>query len=252
MTADALNKQWDYWDQCGAELVSVGQEGLPPTPWQGDRVVKWHKPAGDSGVYQKLNRTMTSDNWPGGTGGGSNLKTRSPEDVSARYIVYQYIPSAQFHLNPGHGWVILNGFKENYLNPGGIWRQDPIWVVGCNNFGPSPGISCMLSPHTSPTFSFSDVADRWTKWEYRLYQGERDTTGHGGRIELYVDDKLMDVGYNSEMHVGSAAFSPWSSTLGWVWIAGQYTSNQTTNGVPDYQNTDVTSYVGLSTVLPLP
>jgi hypothetical protein len=90
------------------------------------------------------------------------------------------------------------------------------------------------------------------KFEYRMYQGAKDTTGHGGRIELYIDDRLMDTGYDSEEPVGSAAFAPLSATESWVWIAGQYTSRQMTNGVPDYQNTDVTSYVGLSTVLPLP
>jgi hypothetical protein len=36
-----------------------------------------------------------------------------------------------------------------------------------------------------------------------------------------------------------------------VWAVGQYTSNQYTDGVPDYRATDVTSYVGLSTILPL-
>jgi hypothetical protein len=247
-TAKALNKVWDYWDNCGATVVSVASEGLPPTPWKGDRVVKWRKSTGDSNVYQKMNRILTKDNWPSGS--GSTANTGSPADVSGRYIVYQYVPSAKFHLNPAHGWVIFSEFKESYNDSSGAWHQDPTWGVLCDNF--SGSTRCALAPHKSPRFPLSDFTDRWVKWEYRLYQGAKDTTGHGGRIELYANDKLMDIGYNSELHVGSATFAPLSSALAWLWIAGQYTSNQSTSGVPDYQNTDVTSYIGLSTIQPLP
>jgi hypothetical protein len=249
-TAEALNNQWTYWDNCGASVVSVADEGLPATPWGGDRVVKWHKPAGDNvNMYQKLNRTFGKDNWPKAS--GVTATTGSPTDVSGRYIVYQYIPSAKFRLNPSHGWVYLNEFKEDYYDSSGAWRQDSTWGVGCYNFI-SRSVQCSLSPHWSPTFPFSDIADRWVKWELRVFQGARDTTGHGGRIELYVDDKLVDTGYQSELHVGSGAFAPLNRTRDWLWIAGQYTSNQTTNGVPDSQNTDVTSYIGASALLPLP
>ena len=247
-TAKALSQQWDYWDNCGSSAVSAAAEGLPATPWKGDRVVKWHKAAGDSNVYQKLNRTLTKDNFPHGT--GSNANTGSPADASGRYIVYQYIPSAKFTLNPGHGWVILSEFKENYRDASGGWHQDSSWGVACNNF--SGSARCSFAPHGSPTFALSSYTDRWVKWEYRVYQGAKDKTGHGGRIELYADDKLVDTGYNSQKKVGSAIYAPLNRTLGLVWIVGQYTSNQDTNGVPDYRNTDVTSYVGLSTILPLP
>jgi hypothetical protein len=246
--AKALATQWDYWDRCGGSAVSAAAEGLPATPWKGDRVVKWHKPAGDSNVYQKLNRTLNKDNFPRGT--GKNTDAGSPADASGRYIAYQYIPSKRFTLNPGHGWVILSEFKENYRDSAGNWQQDSTWGVACNNF--SGTTRCAFSPHKSKTFALSDFTDRWVKWEYRVYQGAKDKTGHGGRIELYADDKLVDTGYESEKHVGSAAFGPLGRTLGWVWIVGQYTSNQDTNGVPDYRKTDVTSYVGLSAILPLP
>jgi hypothetical protein len=249
-TAQALNDQWNYWDNCGASVVSVGDEGLPATPWNGDRVVKWHKPAGDNvNVYQKLNRAFGKGNWPNAS--GVTGTTGSPADVSGRYIVYDYIPSAKFELNPSHGWVLLTVFKEDYYDSSGAWRQDPTWGVGCFDFN-NRGVRCSLSPHQSPTFPFSDIVDRWVKWELRVYQGARDTTGHGGRIELYMDDKLVDTGYNAEKHVGSGAFASLDRTRDWVWIAGQYTSNQTTNGVPDSQTTDVTSYVGASALLPLP
>jgi hypothetical protein len=245
--AQALAKQWDYWDNCGGSVVSAASEGLPATPWQGDNIVKWHKPLGDSNVYQKLNRTLTKDNFPHGVG---SANTGSPADVSGRYIVYKYIPSAKFKLNPSHGWAVLAAFKENYNDAAGNWHQDQTWTLACNNFSGSN--RCGMSPHNSPSFALSNYTDRWVKWEFRVYQGAKDKTGHGGRIELYADDRLLDTGYESEMHVGSAAHSPLSRTKAFVFHTGQYTSNQDTNGVPDYRNTEVTSYVGLSAILPLP
>jgi hypothetical protein len=210
-------------------------------------VFRWRKPAGDSNVYQKLNRTFTKDNWPSGS--GSSLNTGSPADASGIYTVSQYIPSARFRLSPGHGWVILSEFKENYIDSAGTWHQDPTWGLGCSNFS---GVTrCSMTPHSSTSFLLSDYMDRWVKWEYRLYQGAKDKSGHGGRVELWADGKLLDTGYESQRHVGSAAFSPLAQTRAWVWIAGQYTSNQTAGGVPDYQNTDVTSYIGRSSVTPL-
>jgi hypothetical protein len=245
-TTTGLKSAWDYWDSCGADVVSASAEGLPLPPWHGDRVVRWRKPAGSPNVYQKLNRTLTPANWPT----SSDLSDRrSPADVSGSYVVYQYVPSGRFRLNPRHGWVILSLFKENYRDARGASRQDPSWGLGCNNF--SGTVRCSLTPHTSPTFALSDYTDRWVRWEYRLYQGGKDKTGHHGRIELYADDTLLDTGYESQFHVGSAAYAPLDRTTGWVWAAGQYTSNQTTGGVPDYRDTDVTSYVGLSTLLPL-
>ena len=245
-TAAGLRADWDYWDSCGAEVVSATDEGLPVPPWHGDRVVRWHKPAGSATVYQKLNRTLTADNWPTPA---PFPDRRSPADVSASYVVYQYVPASRFRLDPRHGWVILSQFKENYRNASGVFHQDSLWGLGCNNF--SGTTRCSLTPHRSPTFALSGYTDRWVKWEYRLYQGEADETGHGGRVELYADDKLLDTGYESQLHVGSGAFAPLARTSGWVWAVGQYTSNQYTDGVPDYRATDVTSYVGLSTILPL-
>jgi hypothetical protein len=248
-TAVALRKEWDYWDSCGGAEVSAAAEGLPAGPWGGDHVFRWRKPAGDSNVYQKLNRTFTKDNWTSGSP-GPTPNTGSPANVSGVYTVWQYLPSARFRLNPRHGWVYLSEFKENYNDSGGAWLQGPTWGLGCNNF--SGATMCTLTPNSSAKFGLSSYMDRWVKWEYRVYQGAKDTTGHGGRIELWADDKLLDTGYESRQHVGSAAFSPLSRTRSWVWIVGQYTSNQTTNGVPDYQGTDATSYLGRSSVAPIP
>ena len=253
-TANALRKEWDWWDSCGGAEVSAAAEGLPAQPGGGDHVFRWRKPAGNSNVYQKLDRMMTKDNWPGGSAGPVQ-RTGSPADVSGIYTVSQYIPSARFRLNPGHGWVILSEFKEDYTNAAGGWDQPMTWGLLCNNFsGTFPGgPACGLSTgNTPPTFALNNYMDRWVKWEYRIYQGAKDTTGHGGRIELWADGKLLDTGYESQRHVGSAAFSPLSKTHAWIFVAGQYTSNQTTGGVPDYQNTDVTSYLGRSSIAPLP
>jgi hypothetical protein len=246
-TAVALAKEWDYWDSCGGTEVSASSEGLPAAPGGSDHVFRWHKAAGDSGVYQKLNRTFTKDNWATGSAGPGVPNTGSPADASGSYKVSQYIPSSRFNLD--RGWVILSEFKENYTNSSGSWVQDPTWGLGCNT--DSGTARCSLMPHGSTTFALSNYMDRWVTWEYRVYQGGKDSTGHGGRIELWADGKLLDTGYESQRHVGSAAFGPLSRTRSWVWIVGQYTSNQTSDGVPDYRNTDVTSYVGPSSVAPI-
>lgn len=245
--ATALRRQWDYWDNCGGSVVTPAAERIAAPPGSTAPVVRWRKAAGDANVYQKLNRTLTKDNWP--AGGSNNVNTGSPADVSGRYEAYLYIPSSDFVLNPGHGWAQLLQFKESYIDASGRWRQDPLWTLGVNNF--SGSVRGGLSPHGKRPFALSGYMDRWVRWEFRLYQGARDTTGHGGRIELWADGKLLDTGYESELHVGSAARAPLNRTRAWVWIAGPYTSNQTTNGVPDYRGTHVTTYVGPSKIQPL-
>ncbi|WP_091411080.1 hypothetical protein [Friedmanniella luteola] len=246
-TVLALRKQWNHWDNCGGTVVSPAAEGLPAPPGSRGPVVRWRKPAGDPNVYQKLNRTFTRANWP--VGGTDDTTSGSPPDVSARYQAYLYIPSDDFVLNPEHGWAQLLQFKEDYTDASGRWHQDPLWAMGVHNF--SGTLQGGLWPHDKRTFDLASYMDRWVQWEFRLYQGDRDDTGRGGRIELWADGELLDTGYESEGHVGSAARSPLSRARAWVWIAGPYTSNQTTNGVPDYRRTHVTTYVGPSRILPL-
>src|SRR5664280_3437137 len=149
-TANALRKEWDYWDNCGGSEVTTASEGLPPVPGGSDRVFKWYKPLGDDNVYQKLNRTLTRDNWPMG---GETANSQSPADVSGRYIVYQYMPSEKLRLSPGHGWVIPSEFKENYRDMAGTWHQSPTWGVGCNDF--SGDITCSLTPSGGTHFLLS-------------------------------------------------------------------------------------------------
>jgi len=255
-TADALSQQWTYWDVDGGSVSSVFAERLPATPWGGSQVVKWHKPSGDNvNVYQKLNRSFTWSNWPAGAPSlaSATENTGSPPDVSGRYISYQYFPSPAFKLDSEHSWFIPNEFKENYFDSEGVWHQDATWGLLAGYSGSFP-IRLVGGSHVGPTIPLSSILDRWVKFEYRLYQGTKDTTGHGGRIEAYIDDRLLDTGYEAECHVGSrnSRAPDWAHTQSFIWIAGQYTSDQSTNGIPDAQNTDVTSYVGLSAVLPLP
>jgi hypothetical protein len=249
-TATALKKQWDHWDNCGGSVIDPATDRIPNPPGGQQRVVKWKKPAGSDQVYQKLNRTFTKDNWPQGAPAKVAL-TGSPADVSGIYSAYLYIPSSDFVLNPAHGWTQFLQLKETYTDANGVWHQDPVWAMGVNNFS-GQSVGGGLWPDNSHTFKLRDYQDRWVKWELRVYQGAKDTTGHGGRVELWADGKRLQTGYESRRHVGSGAYAPLSRTQAWVWIAGPYTSNQTTKGVPDYQGTHVTTYVGPSRVEPLP
>lgn len=240
-TGLALREIWDYWDMQGLSVVSRSTEGLPTTPWGGDRVLKWFKPYGATYVYQKVNRTFFASNFPSGL--PSRLSSRpaaSPADASGRYIVYMYIPSALWHLDTSHAWYVLTEFKENYDSAG--FHQDALAGVTGNNFSGTPQFS--FSPHNSPSWPLTDITNRWFKIEERVYQDVR--------TEFYLDDVLMDTIPDSTIGAGSGQFSVLSSTDGFIWIAGQYTSNQTTNSVPDTNGIEVTTYIGLSCLLPLP
>jgi hypothetical protein len=259
-TTDAVQQQWNYWDQCGLSAVSAAAEGIAPPP-NGDTVLRWDKPKGFSQVLQKLNREFIAPGsrsapFPAGPPNEPIAYTTSPADVSGRYIVNQYIDSAHTDLTTGHAWVFLQEFKENYTDATGAGRQDPYWGFGCDDLADYKTATCSMTggKHNveGPRINMTTISDRWVTFEYRLYQGARDDSGRGGRIELWIDGKLFDTGYEDQMHVGSAGYSPLDKTYSWIWIAGQYTSNQTTDGVPDYQNIAFRSYVDGSQVLPLP
>jgi hypothetical protein len=255
---DALQQHWNYWDMCGLSVVSAAQEGLPEPP-NSDTVLRWDKPYGFPDVYQKLNREFIQ---PGGATAGYPAGptnpityTTSPADVSGRYIYNAYIDSANTDLATGHAWVVTSEFKENFTDAQNVGQQFSYWGFGFDNLsGPTVTGSMLGGGHnvSGPRVSMASLSDRWVRFEYRLYQGASDTTGHGGRIELWINGVLFDTGYESELHVGSAGYSPLAQTHSWIWIAGQYTSNQTTNGVPDYMNIKFRSYVDSSQVLPLP
>jgi hypothetical protein len=263
-TALELRKQWDYWDQTGASVINPTTDGLTNPPLGKNLIIKWQKPAGTTigiadQVYQKMNRTFNAANWPNGSPAPVAVN-QSPADPSGCYVTYRYIPSGDWVLNPAHGWFSLMSFKENYLDAQGNFHQDGTgWKVGGDNFSGSGGLRFRMTNKVS--FLLSDYMDRWIKLEYRLYVGAKDTTGHGGRIELWIDNVLLDTGYEGDAvegtpsptgHIGSANYAPLAQTQGLIWVVGQYTSNQTTNGTPDYVNTHVTSYIGPTWVQPLP
>jgi hypothetical protein len=263
-TALELRKQWDYWDQTGGTVIAPSTDGLTNPPLGKNLIVKWQKPAGTTvgvadQVYQKLNRTFTSANWPLGSAAPVAV-SGSPANMSGRYVTYRWIPSGDWVLNPAHGWFSIMSFKENYRDSGGGFHQDGTgWKVGGDNFSGAAG-PLRFRMTSKVSFLLSDYMDRWVKFEYRLYQGSDDKTGHGGRIELWADNVLLDTGYEGDPvdgtpsptgHIGSANFVPLAQTEGMIWVVGQYTSNQTTNGTPDYVNTHTTSYVGPSYIAPL-
>jgi hypothetical protein len=248
-TSQAVKAMWGFWDMPGASVVNIAGEGLPAAPWGGTRAIKWFKPFAQAEVYQKLSRTFNATNWPLGN---NTATTTSPGDVSGRYITWRYIRSADVTINPSHGWLVLQTFKENYNDPG-FMQNGTGWKVSANvDDGLRVSMTSKVSSALVPNFT-----DKWIKLEYRVFQGARDLTGHGGRIEFWVNDVLFDTGYEGDAvegtpnptgHVGSAAFVPLSSTLGWIYPIGQYTSDQGT----DWQGTQMTSYIGLTGLLPLP
>jgi hypothetical protein len=260
-TAAELKKQWSWFGQPGQEsdygypeVVSASAKGLPAPPG-GDKVLKLHHPLGDTAVHHKLFKSFGAATWPGGAEPRSG---GTPSDVSGRYIVYQYVPSAAFNMT-SHGWVNMMQFKETIITQAGF-NQDPSWWAGVNTFGPykyTLDLANWGGSHGSiaKKYDFTPYMDKWVKWEFRLYQGDR--------VEWYLDDKLMDTGLNSETKVGrkcqvGAAYN--GSTITecreWVFGAGNYTSSQLLSGPnrnePDYNYIDTTVYVDLATILPLP
>ena len=253
-TANALNQQWNYWDNPGGSAVSAAAEGIPAQPSGDDTLIKWYKAAGGTNEYQKLTDFITSANWPNPRGYPPPTGT-APPDVSGRYITHLYIPSNRFTLNPSHGWVNFFEMKEDYQDASNVWHQDPAWQVMCMNYvTPGTNTICIWGgTHNYPTvttnnYLFAPFMDRWLTWEQRVYQGSLDTSGHGGRVEWWSNGQLMDTIYESEQHIGPPVFAPdLAHTNSWLYVAGQYSSNQGT----DYMGTDVTTYVGSSYMLPL-
>jgi hypothetical protein len=272
---NALKLQWDYFGQCGQEdsygsplVVSAAAQGIKPPP-SGDTVVLWDKPLGDSKVWKKLNKTFTASNWTDGHLLSSTESRVTPRDISGRYISYMYIPLNGYSMT-SHGWMLPFQFKENIKTQAG-YKQDPTWGVGSNSWGTygqytfylgGPNNGTGTGHNNQPKYDLRNYMDRWVKWEFRVYQGAKDTTGRGGRIEWWMDDKLMDTGYESEGHIGPLGFnstyqgSPVTGQDGWVFAVGNYTSGQSLSGScgcePDWNYTRTKVYVDLTTLLPLP
>ncbi|MDF2461682.1 MAG: hypothetical protein K0S68_1085, partial [Candidatus Saccharibacteria bacterium] len=261
-SSTALKQQWTWFGQPGQEdqyglpqIVSAAAEGIAPPPG-GDKVIKLHHPLGDPAVHHKLYKSFGAATFPSGA---EPWDPHAPADVSGRYIAYQYVPSSKFSMT-SHGWVNMLQFKESVQTQDG-WKQNPSWWVGVGTGGPyqytvSLGSWCCGGQHPNGKFyDFAPYMDKWVKWEFRVYQGNR--------LEWYLDDKLMDTGLNSSWPVGRMCQvgSPYSGAIAtecreWVLGAGNYTSNQVMSGPggnqPDYNYIDTTVYVDLAAYLPLP
>lgn len=257
-TSTALKKEWTWFGQPGQEdlygfpeIVSAAQQGVPSPP-AGDHVIKLLHAKGDPAVHHKLYKTFTGANWPSGVELGDGPP---PADASGRYIAFMYVPSSRFTMT-SHGWAIMFMFKETIITTAGF-QQDPTWWVGVDSFGGPYQYTLNFTQgnRVSKKYDFKSYLDRWVKWEFRVYQGNR--------IEWYLDDQLMDTGYQNEQTVGPICQvggtyrgATITECRGWVFGAGNYTSNQSFSGPsgnePDYNYIDTLVYVDLSTVQPLP
>jgi hypothetical protein len=254
-TSTALNKQWTFFGQPGQEylygrpqVVSPSAEGIPAAP-TGDRIMKLAHQPGDTATMHKLYKTFTGRSWPSGAepyarSGGS------PANVSGRYITFIYIPSTlRLSTVDPKGWVNVAQFKEGYTDSSGTSTSNPMWWFGLENFanrGPKLQMANFRNGNRNrPEIDATPYLDTWLKIEFRLYQGNR--------LELYLDDRLVDTGHQSEFdvgrhyHAGQSADGGATVTReeGWVFGVGNYSN-------PACVGDRSTVYVGLSTVLPLP
>jgi hypothetical protein len=264
-TSAALNLQWSWFGQPGQEVefygwpdvVSASAESLPVPP-SGNTVIKLDHAIGDSRVHHKLYKLLTINNWPGGAE-PAGFESNPPTNVSARYITYMYMPSSgpNIYSLQGHNFGILTAFKQSIETSGGFF-QDPTWWVSVDNFdGPYPltlRLACAGLTHSGPGYNFANYMDRWVKYEYRVYQGDR--------VEWYMDGVLKDTGLHSTKWVGppshfSSTYAGHTITLPreWIYESGNYTSNQAFSGPgqnePDYNYADTTVYVDLAYIRPL-
>jgi hypothetical protein len=254
--------EWTYWGQDDTAdygvpgLVSAKSEGISSPP-AGDRVIKLRhsgrtSPFGadqSSGPHNehKLYKQFTAKTWPSGTE-PTNRNDGSPANVSGRYITYLYLRSSQMALTK-HYWSNIMQFKEDYVDVNGRFVSNPSYWVGFNADDPAHPVLNLSSwggRHHGPTTNLTQFYNKWTKFELRVYQGDR--------IQLYINDKLFDTAYNSEYPVGRMDFpgrtgsggSVVSRTLGWTFGVGNYNNG---DAIPSAASG---VYVDLSCLLPLP
>jgi hypothetical protein len=258
----AAGAEWSGWGQGDTNtygvphVVSAAAEGLP-TPPSGDRVVKLRHSGAQSpfGADQasgphnmhKLYKQFTVKTWPGGAE-PTNRNDGTPDDVSGRYITNLYLPSNQMNFVKGY-WSNIMQFKEDYTGTDGSFNSNPSWWVGFNAFDPAHPVLNLSSSggaHVGPSIPLNTLTDRWVQFELRLYQHDR--------LELYIDGKLVDTGYDSERRIGRTDYvgqkgtsgNTVAATLGWTFGVGNYTNGN------DYPAGASGMYVDLSCVLPLP
>jgi hypothetical protein len=190
---------------------------------------------------------FSARNWPSGEGTFS-LSDGTPEDVSARYIVFEYIPSTQLRLKPG-GWINVAQFKEGYSASDGAQGNDPSWWLVIYNRGGRPMLDLahwFEGVISGPLRDMTPYLDGWLKIEMRIYQHDR--------LEVYLNDQLFDIGHQSQYPVGrmryrGKAIGKGGAVVrreeGWIFGAGNYSS-------PSSLGSSSVVYVDLAAVLPLP
>ena len=224
-------------------MVSAAQEGLKPPPF-GDRVVKLAHQPEDPTTNQAIYKTFTAGNWPSGV--AAETLDYAPSNVSARYVTYLCVPAARFSLSR-QGWTTLVQFTETYTSTDGATSSQPAWRVGVGNVAGRPvlDVSYAAAWHVGPEADFTQYMDRWIKVEMRLYQGDR--------LEVLLDETLLDTAYDDEYPVGRRFFPGAAGAFGdtvespraWTISAGNISNPA------EWQTTSSVVYVDLVTVLPL-
>ena len=250
-TGTALARQWSHYGQ-GQEddygrpsVVSARADGLPAPPAGGDHTIRLRHSPGDTATHRKLYKSFSADSWPVGTEPFSQ-QDGSPKDVSGRYIVYQYISSAELRLTE-RGWINLVQLKEGYATSDGNHTSDPSWWLVAYN---RDGRQFLDLAHwgegrfSEPLLDLAPYLDRWVKVEMRVYQQDR--------VEIYLDDKLVDVGRQSQYPVGRMHYIGGkvgdvtvTEEQGWIFGAGNYSN-------PSDPESGSLVHVGPAAVLPLP
>jgi hypothetical protein len=251
--ATELARQWSHFGQDEAadyghpEVASARRDGLPAPPGGGDHAIRLDHEPGDPATQRKLYKSFSALSWPAGTEPFSQ-GDGSPADVSARYVVYEYIDAARLRLTE-RGWVNLAQFKEGYATADGRQTSDPSWWLVVYD---RDGQLYLDLAHfdegriAGPRLDFRPYLDRWLKIELRVYQHDR--------IEVYLDDRLFDVGRQAQYPVGrmhhrgrpAAAGGPAvTREEGWIFGSGNYSN-------PSDPGSGSLVHVGPAAVLPLP
>ena len=182
----ALARQWTHFgqgqeaDYGHPEVVSAAARGLPAPPGGEDHVLELRHPPGDPASHRKLYKIFSARSWPSGAEPFSQ-GDGSPADVSARYVVYEYISSEHLRLSP-QGWVNIAQLKEGYATSDGEQTSDPSWWLVLYD---RAGRRTLDLAHwnegriAGPTIDPAPYLDRWVKIEFRLYQHDR--------LEVYLD-----------------------------------------------------------------
>jgi hypothetical protein len=200
----ATPSEWSFWGQgqenlYGAwgpgqpnQIVTAASVGVPAR--DGAYIAKLYHAKGDPAIHHKLYKGFR-DNWPLGSEPLGNASV-SPADVSARYMVDLYIPSAGLDLS-NSGSTSLVQFKEDYLNQNGAFHSVPSFWMGLHASPGYPVFSATAwnqSRFSTAPIDARPFLNRWVTVELRLYQHNR--------LEFYFDGELKWTAYDSQFRVG--------------------------------------------------